>query len=73
MAEKCCLKSISNEFFWGEEKMKRIEDKRMVKLDVSTFFTSFLKCLFGTYNQRVNTHSFFGCMVIPLEPQLVYT
>ena len=68
MAKKCWYNHFFGwNLFWGEEKMKTREDKRMVKLD---FFSQ--NCLFGAYIKNINTFTFW-CMVIPLGPHLVYT
>ena len=58
-------KKIIIKKFVEKEKMKTREDKRMVKLD-------FFKTAPFDILKKISTFIFW-CMVIPLDPQLVYT
>ena len=66
MTKKYCYNDFFMNFFFGEEKMKTREDKRIVKLDFST--TAF----FGHVLKKISA-SIFWCMVSPLDPHSVYT
>ena len=67
MAKKCCHSNSLIETFFGKEKTKTTEDKRMIKLE---FF--FKTVLFWAYVNKPITFTFW-CTIISLGPHLVYT
>ena len=66
IAKKYFYNRILMKFLFGEEKMKTIEDKRMVKLE---FLSRFLFLDIYYKNQDI----IFWCMVISLGPHSVTT